>query len=127
MLCEEIEKYDRKGDLSMSDLEKVHKLTDTLKNIHKIEALGEGESYRNGMSSRTYVRGYYRSNDRGGYDGGSYDGRSYDSYDRNSYRRSYDAYDSYGDTVEQLRSLIAHVDDKDKPVIQNAIRQIEKG
>lgn len=128
MLCEELEMLEKKDRLSQGEMEYVHMVTDTIKNLKKIDMLkGEDESYRNGMSSRTYVRGYYRSNDSGR---GSYDDRSYDAYgDRSygSYRRSYDSYDSYADTVEQLRSLIAHVDDKDKPVIQNAIRQIENG
>lgn len=87
MLCEELEEITAKGDISRSDLEDVHKLTDTIKNIDKIIMLeedgysGDGEwvakgsygnesygtgSYDNGYGSRRsgargrhYVRGHY--------------------------------------------------------------------
>lgn len=40
-LCEELEEIGRKGELSAGDLETVHKLTDTIKNIYKIGMLEE--------------------------------------------------------------------------------------
>ena len=39
-LCEELEEVARK-DLGAGDLELIHKLTDTIKNIEKIEKLSE--------------------------------------------------------------------------------------
>lgn len=78
MLCEEIERYSEKQDLSRNDLDTLHKLTDTYKNLLKIETLdedgysrmgeweaemkgryGRGESYR----ARHYVRGHYSRED----------------------------------------------------------------
>ena len=38
-LMKELESIDKKGQLSMSDLDKVHKMTDTIKNIDKIEKI----------------------------------------------------------------------------------------
>ena len=40
-LCEELEEYARKQDMGAGDLEVIHKLTDTIKNIGKIEMLAE--------------------------------------------------------------------------------------
>ncbi len=95
LLTKELETYERKGQLSMSDLDKVHKMTDTIKNIDKIEMLeddgysedtdfmGEGRMY-----GTSYARGRGRNARRdsmgrysreGGYseEGGSYGGGSY--------------------------------------------------
>lgn len=51
MLMNELYEYEEKakkmsgGKISMQELEKIHKLTDTVKNIDKIEMLEEGEGY----------------------------------------------------------------------------------
>lgn len=140
-LCEKLEEYDKRGDMSANDLQCIHILTDTIKNLDKIERLNEdyrGESYRNyydesarnyrgsyddGMSSRTRVSGYYRTsrNRRN-----SYDGRmSNDSY--RGYRDgSYDD-ESYAETVEQLKMLMQIADEKEKKALKHAISQIESG
>lgn len=44
-LMKELETIDKKGQLSMSDLDKVHKMTDTIKNIDKIEMLESDGGY----------------------------------------------------------------------------------
>ncbi len=68
MLCKELEEITRKGELGAGDLDIAHKLTDTIKNIDKIEAMEEdGYSSRRdeydmrGRSRRGthYVRGHY--------------------------------------------------------------------
>lgn len=56
-LCEELKDIARKGDLSAGDLETVHKLTDTIKNIFKIEMLEgdeDGQKYGNNGYNRRY-------------------------------------------------------------------------
>ena len=103
LLCAELEDYAEKGKksgkMSMGDLESIHKLTDTVKNIMKIDVLKEeagysedghymgegriyGTSYESGYSERggsSYARGrgrYARRDSMGRYsrDGGmSYD------------------------------------------------------
>ena len=51
MLMKELKEYESKGKLSAGDLETIHKLTDTVKNIDKIEMLEGGEGYsEDGMS-----------------------------------------------------------------------------
>lgn len=68
MLCKELEEITRKGELGAGDLEIAHKLTATIKNIDKIEAMEEdGYSSRRdeydmrgrGRRGTHYVRGHY--------------------------------------------------------------------
>lgn len=78
-LCSELENYSHKENLSMADIETVHKLSDTLKNLLKIEKLKggerdswgsysrEGDRHDGGYSNMHYVRGHYsRDEDEGG-------------------------------------------------------------
>ena len=110
LLCAELEDYAEKGKkankMSAGDLEAIHKLTDTVKNIMKIDTLkqelgysedghymGEGRiygtSYESGYSERggsSYARGrgrYAKRDDMGRYSGRG--GMSYD--DDMSYAR----------------------------------------
>lgn len=110
LLCAELEDYAEKGKksgkMSMGDLESIHKLTDTVKNILKIDMLEEesgysedghymgegriyGTSYESGYSERggsSYARGrgrYAKRDSMGRYSRG---GSSYD--DDISYARS---------------------------------------
>lgn len=58
MLCKELDELIRKGELGAGDLDIAHKLTDTIKNIDKIEAMDE-----RGYSGRYLdddLRGYSR-------------------------------------------------------------------
>ena len=86
-LQDELDEIARKPEMGAGDLELVHKLTDTIKNIDKICALEEdggyseagdyeGASYGRGSSyanrGKHYVRGPYSRDGRGGY---SRDGR----------------------------------------------------
>lgn len=68
MLCDELDELARKGELGAGDLEIAHKLTGTIKNIDKIEAMeDDGYSSRRdeydmrGRNRRGthYVRGHY--------------------------------------------------------------------
>lgn len=77
-LCKELDEIARKGEIGAGDLEAVHKLTDTIKNIDKIGMLEDGgysqarnrESrvmYNDGNSyarrGEHYVRGHYSRDD----------------------------------------------------------------
>lgn len=72
MLCKELDEISRKGELGAGDLDIVHKLASTIKNLDKIEAMEGGyssrypdddmrNSYGKGVSyaRRHYVRGHY--------------------------------------------------------------------
>ena len=51
-LCQELEDISKQGNLSKTDYEEIHLLTDTVKNIYKIEALKGETSY--GEYARRY-------------------------------------------------------------------------
>ena len=79
-LCEELEEIARKPEMSAGDLEAVHKLTDTIKNIDKIEMLEEDSEYSRAGDWEADMRGSYGR-------GNSYRGRKRDSMGR--YSRDY--------------------------------------
>ena len=56
MLCDELDELARKGELGAGDLEIAHKLTDTIKNIDKIEMLEDDGYSRDEDYSRRYSR-----------------------------------------------------------------------
>lgn len=95
MLCRELDEISGKGEIKAGDLETVHKLTDTIKNINKIEMLeGEGYSQDGGWRAEgSYSRDRMYSRD--GYEHGN-------SYARHYVRGHY----SRGDGREELASRI---------------------
>lgn len=104
MIEKELDALSLEDKLSLSTLEKMHKLTDTLKNIDKIEMLEEGGGYSEAMYSREYYdrsgRGNYSRDGewiaKGTYDGGSSYANRGEHYVRGHYSRD-DYSNAYGD------------------------------
>lgn len=85
-LCYELDEIAKKDSWSSGDLDMTHKLTDTIKNIHKIEKLEEDLGYSgdgdwraegrysrgNGRAGSHYTGGYYSHDGDGNYSGGRY-------------------------------------------------------
>ncbi len=144
LLCAELEDYAEKGKksgkMSMGDLDSIHKLTDTVKNILKIDMLegetgysedgaymGEGRIY--GTSYDGYDRGTSYARGRGRYakrdSMGRYSrrgGMSYDddvSYARGG-RRGYSRDDGKAYMMEQLEDMM---EDAEKPAEKEALRR----
>ena len=143
LLCAELEDYAEKGKksgkMSMGDLDSIHKLTDTVKNILKIDMLeeesgysedghymGEGRIY--GTSYDGYDRGTSYARGRGRYakrdSMGRYSSRgiSYDddmSYARGG-RRGYSRDDGKAYMMEQLEDMM---EDAEKPAEKEALRR----
>ena len=99
LLCAELEDYAEKGKksgkMSMGDLESIHKLTDTVKNILKIDMLEEETGYSEDGhymgEGRIYGTSYARGRTRAKRDSmGRYsrDGSRYSYDDDMSYARS---------------------------------------
>lgn len=90
MLCEELDEYSsnaKSGDLNERELDTVHKLTDTIKNIDKIMML-EDDGYSQGGEWAADMRGTYNRDDDGRYNrGNSYANRGR-HYVRGHYSRS---------------------------------------
>lgn len=94
-LCEELETVSRKPTMNAGDLEMMHKLTDTIKNLDKIEML-EGESNYGGSRGSRRNGGSYGSDSygEGSYTDGGYSGRG-----RHYVRGHY----SYAEGKEELK------------------------
>ena len=140
LLCAELEDYAEKGKksgkMSMGDLDSIHKLTDTVKNILKIDMLegetgysedgaymGEGRIYGTSYDRGTsYARGrgrYAKRDSMGRY---SSRGMSYDddmSYARGG-RRGYSRDDGKTYMMEQLEDMM---EDAEKPAEKEALRR----
>ena len=79
-LCDELKTLEKKAEsgqgLSMSEIEYLDKLTETKKNLLKIEMLEEDSEYSNAdggnYTMRNSYRGSYGRDGRGSYDNGSY-------------------------------------------------------
>lgn len=126
MLCEELEKYGSKTELSGGTLEIVDKLAHAIKNIDKIiEAYEEQEQ-------GSYDGGSYRGYSRTGMGGGSYTDGSYRGYSRargrmNAPRDSMGRYSGAGDMVQQLRGLMADAPTEQiRQEMQSLVSRIEQ-
>lgn len=123
-LCDELEEIAKKPDMSAGDLETVHKLTDTIKNIDKIDMLEDDGGYsRDGdwMARGTYDRGSsYARRKRDSMGRYSRDGRM---HDRVMYSRA-DAKDHMMGELEE--AMNAASTDREREIIRRAMDQIEK-
>lgn len=139
MLMEELYEYEEKakkgqGKMSAGDLETLHKLTDTIKNIDKIEMLEDVGNSENGgdWMARGMYDGSYgdeehsyarrKRDSRGRYsrDGGSYDGGS--SYNRGGYSR-----DGGKDRmIEKLEQMMREAsNDKEREAFRHFIDKLD--
>lgn len=124
MLCKELEEFAKKGELTAGALETVHKLTDTIKNIGKIEAMDGLDEY----SERAYSRRYYG-------DGSSY-ARRRDSMGRytrdDGYsearrgRRGYSRAEAKDYMIEEIEDMMMKAEtEKEKQALQRALTALE--
>ena len=118
-LCEELEEIGRKPDMGPGDLELIHKLTDTIKNIGKIEMLEEegGYSQEDGRDDG-YGRGMSYARGRGGYNRG---GRNTRRDSRGRYSRD----DGRSAMMEHLEMALNSASDQDRETIKRFMRQLE--
>ena len=122
-LCEELKEIARKGELGAGDLEIVHKLTDTIKNIDKIEMLQEDGEYSQAGDwemdgRRSYNRGSSYARKRDSMGRYSRDGRMTRTYSRA------DAKDHMMDELEE--AMDAASTEKEREIIRRAMDQLEK-
>lgn len=104
MLCKELDELVRKGELGAGDLEIAHKLTDTIKNLDKIERLEDDAGY----SSRYSRDGNWEADMRGTYGRGSSYARRGSHYVRGHYSRT----DGMERMREQLDRMMGETDDE---------------
>ena len=143
LLCAELEDYaengKKSGKMSMGDLDSIHKLTDTVKNILKIDMLeeesgysedgaymGEGRIY--GTSYDDEMRrggGYSYARGRGRYAKRDSMGRysSDDGYMRRDGRGMRDGYSRDDGKAYMMEQLEDMMEDAEKPAEKEALRR----
>ena len=144
MLCKELDEYAMKSKLSMADIDVIHKLTDTVKNLDKIEMLEDEGGYseaRGGMRGRSYMHGssydddmmYSERRGRGRYakrdSMGRYSsdmGSSYDDYSEERMDRRYSRDDAKDHLMSALGEAMEDADPKEREILKDAMRKIER-
>ena len=118
-LCEELEEIARKGELGAGDLEIVHKLTDTIKNLDKIEMLEEDGGYSRG--------GDWEMEGRGRYNRGNSYARRRDSRGRYTSDRRYSRDDAKTHMMEQMEQMMNGTqNEREREIIRRAMEQLEQ-
>ena len=122
-LCKELDEIARKPEMGAGDLEIIHKLTDTIKNLDKIEMLEDG-----GYSQA----GDWEMEGRGSYNrGSSYRGRKRDSMGRYSRegrdgRGGYGRHDAKEAMMEQMEILMDQAgSEREREAIRRCMGQLE--
>ncbi len=150
MLCKELEEYAEMGKMkNVSDLDMIWKLTDTVKNLDKIEMLEDDGGYseaRGGRGRSSYMGGSSYDDDmmyserrgrgrnakrdsRGRYssEGGSYDGgSSYDDYSEERMDRRYSRDDAKDHILNKMGEMMTSADEEQRQILKDAMRKIER-
>lgn len=112
-LCDELDEIARKGELGSGDLELVHKLTDTVKNIDKICML-EDSGYSGAGEWEADMRGTYGR------------GSSYANRGKHYVRGHYSRTDARERMREQLSSMLHDTDDEPtREALRRCISQLD--
>ena len=141
-LCEELDKFGKSGDITVNSLDKIHRLTDTIKNIDKIMMLEESEGYseergRTHMGGSSYDDDIMYSERRGrgrnakrdpmgrySSDGGSYDG---DDYSERRTGRGYSRDEATDWMMTRLGEMMSETDDpKQRETLKKCMRELER-
>ena len=117
-LCEELEEIARKPEMSAGGLEAAHKLTDTIKNIDKIEMLEEDDGYSRAGNWEADMRGTYAR-------GSSYRGRKRDSMGRYSRDGRYSRHAS-PDMMDKLQTMMDNAStERERDAIRRLMNEME--
>ena len=117
-LCRELEEVARKPEMGAGDLELIHKLTDTIKNIDKIDALEDDGYSRDGD---------WEMEGRGRYNRGSSYARRRDSRGRYTSDRRYSRDDAKTHMIEQMEQMMnGSQNDREREIIRRAMEQLEQ-
>lgn len=147
MLCKELDEYAMKSKISGADLDMIWKLTDTVKNLDKIEMLeeesegysearggrGHGRSYAMGSSSYDDDMMYSERRGRGRNarrdSMGRYssdEGSSYDDYSEARMDRRYSRDDAKDHMMKKLGMMMEDADPEQREALKKCMREIEQ-
>ena len=137
MLCEELDKVTKKGELSAGSLDIVDKLTHSIKSIDTIIAMDEYSEDDGMMPYESYARGGNRGGNRGGGNRGNsrenrrrdsmgrYTGN--DSYRGTSYRRGYSRDEEMAELKMNLYDMLEDAkSEEERKMIRKWIKQVEE-
>ena len=130
MLCRELDEFSRRDSIESYDLDTIHKLTDTIKNLDKIEMLEDGGySQARGGGNRGGMRTYARDGEGGGYgyedSFGDNDGYSM-ARRRRDERGRYSRDDGRDDMVNRREGLMSRAgSDRDREEIRRMIERMK--
>ena len=140
MLCKELDEYATKQKISGADLDMIWKLTDTVKNLDKIEMLEDDGGYseaRGGMRGRSYMHGssydddmlYSERRGRGRNARRDSMGRyssDMDDYSETRMDRRYSRDDAKDHMMNKLGEMMSSADEEQREILKDAMRKIER-
>ena len=124
ILCKELDEYAMQSKFSMADVEAIHKLTDTVKNLDKIAMLEEDDGYSEDTDFMGTGRMYGTSYARGR---GRYAKR--DRMGRYSSDMMYDDYsrdDAKDHLMHKLGEMMEDADPKQRKALEEAMHKIRE-
>jgi hypothetical protein len=137
MLCKDLEQYANKGKIAGVELEIIWRLTDTIKNLGKIEMLEENDGYSKNSydDDSSYARGrrYAKRDSMGRYsraDGYSEEGDSYGRH--NSYdipgadSHDYSREGAKDHMMSKLGKMIENASPEEREVLKDCMRKLER-
>lgn len=107
-LWAELDELAEKREMGAGDLEVVHKITDTIKNIDKICMLEDGEGYSEAVDGDGYVRR-----------------TSYANRGKHYVRGHYSRDSGRSEMMKHIEAALDAADDKDREAIKRFMRQLE--
>ena len=130
-LCEELDKFGKSGDITVNSLDKIHRLTDTIKNIDKIMMLEESEGYseergRTHMGGSSYDDDIMYSERRGRGRNAKRDSMGRYSSDGGSYERGYSRDESKDDMMSMIGEMMEDANPKEREALKECMRALER-
>ena len=130
MLCKELDEYALKNKISGADLDMIWKLTDTVKNLDKIEMLegddGYSETYPHYMheDGMSYARGrrYAKRDSLGRYSSDSEGSYSEETYPHRGYSRD----DAKDHMMSRLGEMMESADPNEREILKETMRKLER-
>ena len=131
MLCKELDEYAMKQKLTGGDLDMIWKLTDTVKNLDKIEMLEDVDSYDgySEMREYPYMGGSSYARGRGRYakrdSMGRYSSDMDDDYSERVDRR-YSRDDAKDHLMKKIGEAMDNADPNEREILKKCMRELER-
>ena len=120
-LCEELDKFGKSGDITVNSLDKIHRLTDTIKNIDKIMMMEQSEDGYSEARGRRYAK--RDSMGRYSRDGGYSED---DEYSERRMGRGYSRDEATDHLMRQLGNMMEDADPKQRETLKKWMRELER-